>query len=171
MLLPTYREVLVSTKCSHSIWIFLIVFPDLIIDTDVDIHLSSSSSMSYHKPYIHTVSYLQTVVKFSVQFQQELSEFDAITLKKIKMTRAPCLISMNTTLLISTDKLQCCVLNNRSLNSESSPLVTCKISWLGNYQNLSYKQYSKATQNRESLLWTGCLKPFCTVSTNAFYII
>ena len=31
---------------------------------------------------------------------------------------------------------------NSSFNSESSPLFTSKISGLGNYQNLSYKQFS-----------------------------
>ena len=35
------------------------------------------------------------------------------------------------------------VQRNSSFNSESSPLVSCKISRLGNYQNMSYKQFLK----------------------------
>ena len=42
--------------------------------------------------------------------------------------------------------LWCYERGNRSFNSESSPLFAFKISRLGNYQNLSYKQFSKATQ-------------------------
>ena len=43
------------------------------------------------------------------------------------------------------------VMSNSSFNSESSPLFTCKFSRLGNYQNLNYKTFSKATQNEKLL--------------------
>ena len=57
-------------------------------------------------------------------------------------------------------------------NLELSPLFTCKISRLGNYQNLSYKQFSKVIQNRKLLLlWTRCLWCWCAASTNDLYII
>ena len=57
-LLLTYRETLVLMECSRKH--LLLVFLDLITDTDVDMPLSSSSSMAYHKPYIHTASTLTT---------------------------------------------------------------------------------------------------------------
>ena len=44
-------------------------------------------------------------------------------------------------------------LEKSNSNSELSPLYTCKISRLGNYQNLSYKQFLKANQNGNLHLW------------------
>ena len=45
-------------KCSRTN--LLLVSPGLITDTDVDMHLTNSSSMAYHKPYIHTANTLTT---------------------------------------------------------------------------------------------------------------
>ena len=36
---------------------------------------------------------------------------------------------------------------------------------LDNYQNLSYKQFLKATQNGKLHLWTRCLCRYCTLMT------
>ena len=47
-------------------------------------------------------------------------------------------------------------LEKSNSNSELSPLYTCKISRLGNYQNLSYKQFLKANQNGNLHLWRWC---------------
>ena len=47
-----------------------------------------------------------------------------------------------------------------------SPLYTSKISWGGNYKNLSYKQFLNATQNEKLLLWTRCLLwRWCALTT------
>ena len=46
-----------------------------------------------------------------------------------------------------------------------------QISRLGNYQNLSYKQFSNTTQNRKLLLWTRCVWSCCALTTlfNVFF--
>ena len=54
---------------------------------------------------------------------------------------------------------------NSSFNSESSSQFTCKISRLANHQNLSYKQFSKATQNGKLPLWTCRLRRYCALTT------
>ena len=57
----------------------------------------------------------------------------------------------------STGKLWCYKEINGLFNLELSPLFTCKISRLGNYQKLSFMQFLKATQIRKWHLWTRCL--------------
>lgn len=52
----------------------------------------------------------------------------------------------------------------RSFNSESSPLFTCKISRLGNYQNLSGRQFLKASQTGKLLLWIHHLSRYCALT-------
>ena len=55
---------------------------------------------------------------------------------------------------ICNDNHWCYEQRNSSFKSELSPLCTCKISRLGNYQNLSYTQFSKDTLNGKLLFWT-----------------
>ena len=66
---------------------------------------------------------------------------------------------------MSNDKLWSSKEWNSSFNSKSSLLFTCKISRLSNYQSLSYKQFSKATQNGKWLLWTRFLWRYCELTT------
>ena len=54
--------------------------------------------------------------------------------------------------LFSNDKLWCYVQSNSLFNSELSPSFTCKILRLGNYQNVSYSQFSKSTHNKKLLV-------------------
>ena len=57
------------------------------------------------------------------------------------------------------------VVSKEMAHSIQNCLVTCKISRLGNYQNLSYKQFSKDTQNAKLLLWSRCLWFCCALTT------
>ena len=52
----------------------------------------------------------------------------------------------------SNDKRWCYGKRNSSSNSESSPLFTCRIPRLGNYQNLSYKHKELQTEQEWKLL-------------------
>ena len=61
----------------------------------------------------------------------------------------------------SNDKFWCDVQSSSLFNSDLSPLVACKLSRLGNYQNLSYKQVLKATQNGRLPLCTHCMTFLC----------
>ena len=64
----------------------------------------------------------------------------------------------------SNDKLRCLVNSNRLFNSESSPLFTCKTPRSDNYQNMRWKKFSKAIQNRKLILCTSSLKHFCALT-------
>ena len=55
-------------------------------------------------------------------------------------------------LLKENVKLCCYVQSNKSINSKSSALFTCKISRSGNCPNKSFKNFSKLTQNGKLLL-------------------
>ena len=62
----------------------------------------------------------------------------------------------------STDKLWWYEKSNSSFKSESSPLLSCKITRLDNCPNLIYKQFLKVNQNGKLLLWTCyTLTTFC----------
>ena len=53
------------------------------------------------------------------------------------------------------------VQSKSSFNLELSPRFTCKFSRVGNYYNLSYKQFVTTTQNRKLLLLTRLWRFFC----------